>query len=66
MFYAPASGGAIRNDLYPVPIPKAEQMDVWDKAKEQGLVFWRRVSADSRISDEFRQIAGANITNLFR
>jgi hypothetical protein len=41
-------------------LPLPAQRGVWLAAGAAAITFWRRAAADSRISDGFRAMCGAN------
>ncbi|MFT6905986.1 MAG: biotin operon repressor [Oleiphilaceae bacterium] len=57
MRYMPVAG-----DVYLPKIvinkPKYIEADSWSQGRELGILFWKRVAADSRTSDEFTELAG--------
>lgn len=57
MMYMPVAGD--------VPLPKIRinkpkhiEADSWSQGRDLGIQFWQRVAADSRISEEFIELAG--------
>jgi hypothetical protein len=59
MLYAPLREELpARNFTAPAPTPAAA--DQWQLALPVAHTFWQTVSAEDRVSEEFRQIAAAN------
>jgi hypothetical protein len=58
MRFRPASNGEIVEHRYAITLPTPEHQRDWHEAALMARVFWQRVGADTRISSEFRAIAG--------
>jgi hypothetical protein len=68
MLFAPQNDVLIER-LFEPPIPTAETMSVYRRARELAEHYWARLSADARVSDEFRELAetcGAKLAALPR
>ncbi len=58
MQFAPIGGELVEQAFDPSRLqPTAETVDVWPKARELAAVFWRAVSAEKRITSDFREMA---------
>lgn len=62
MLFAPQDGQIIEREFEPPP-PTAENLGVWQRARDLAENYWTRVAADPRVSNEFRtrseRIAGS-------
>jgi hypothetical protein len=63
MLFAPQHDQIVPRVFQP-PDPTAETLRVWPRARALAESYWRAVSQDARISDEFRAIAGACLSTL--
>ena len=59
MLYAPVNGEIVPRKLSP-PMPTSETLDVWMPAMENASAYWAQLTADTRLSDNFRDIALEN------
>lgn len=64
MLYAPLAGGELPGREFQPPLPLPAQRASWTAACEAALMFWRRVSADRRISEAFRKLSANNAVLL--
>ena len=58
MRFRPANSGEIVERRYEITLPTPEQQSDWHAAACMAQVFWQRIADESRISAEFRAIAG--------
>jgi len=66
MLYAPGSQGDLSERIFFPRPPASTVTDVWPGAAAAARLFWTRVVADTRISNEFRTTAQANLGVLLR
>ena len=59
MLYAPVNGEIVPRKLSP-PMPTSETLDVWMPAMENASAYWAQLASDTRLSDNFRDIALEN------
>ncbi|HEY8907410.1 MAG TPA: HipA domain-containing protein, partial [Rhodoferax sp.] len=65
MLYAPVGGELVPRKFAERPLqPTAATLPQWEHARVLALVFWRSVSADLRVSEEFRAIAAENARHI--
>lgn len=64
MFYAPTPDGLAAAPPMPRPRLSALMLDVWDSARASAVAFWRRAADETRLSDELRRAAVANVRLL--
>ncbi len=64
MEFAPASNGDDRKSIYKAPIPDSQIYSAWPKALKIAQKFWDLVAQDSRVSEEFKEIANSAIREL--
>ncbi len=60
MAYAPLPGGEVPPHQFAPQLPQPPQQDTWRTACASAVEFWRRASADVRISEQFRSVCAAN------
>ena len=60
MGYAPLRGGEVPPRDYAPPLPLPREEPAWREAAQAAVIYWRRCTADSRISPEFRQTCQEN------
>jgi hypothetical protein len=63
MLFAPLHDQIVAR-VFRAPEPTSDTLRAWPRARALGETYWRTVSRDSRISDEFRAIAGACLSTL--
>ena len=63
MLYAPMQNQLIERFLDP-GLPKFAETAVWNDALSTAITFWSRVKKHSKISEEFKTVAGRNETRL--
>lgn len=69
MRYAPLRGGDVPDPEFAVhdmPMPPRGQQRRWAAVLHAALTFWDQASRDSRISEDFRRVCGANRDALRR
>ena len=67
MLYAPGAQGDLGSRVFAPGPPLPAIAAIWAKVAPVALAFWARVTADERISQEFRaiaQAAGATIQRM--
>jgi hypothetical protein len=66
MLFRPSGTGALvaRNVDFPMPSPAS--LAHWHEAAALADVFWRKVSGNKLVSDDFRRIAGEQRARLAR
>lgn len=60
MRYAPQRGGEVPPQTYVPPLPLPSEADVWHRAAQAAVAYWRRCAGDSRISAGFRKLCREN------
>jgi hypothetical protein len=66
MMFAPLGGGEVPQVQYSPALPAPRDRESWLLACAAAIEFWRRASADARISPAFRKICAANQMTLTR
>ncbi|MEO7064456.1 MAG: type II toxin-antitoxin system HipA family toxin YjjJ [Dokdonella sp.] len=66
MRFRPANSGEIVERRYEITLPTPEHHDDWRAAARMAQDFWERVGSDTRMSAQFRGIAGDASTALQR
>jgi hypothetical protein len=65
MLYAPVGGERVSRKFAERPLqPTAATLPQWEQARALAVVFWRSVSADLRVSEEFQAIAAENARHI--
>ena len=60
MAYAPLPGGEVPPRDFNPPLPLPAQRPTWQAAAKAAVTFWRRASADGRVSSPFQALCAAN------
>lgn len=60
MAYAPLPGGEVPPRDFSPPLPLPAQRPTWQTTATAAMAFWRRASADRRVSLPFQALCGAN------
>ena len=63
MIYAPVRGEIVKRNFI-LPVRPMQHADLWLAAGEVALGFWEGVTADERVSKDFRQIATDNAVKI--
>jgi hypothetical protein len=64
MLYAPERGVELPARLFQPVLPIPSEREAWNAAHRGAEAFWRRASADERISRDFQAICRANAERL--
>ena len=65
MLYAPLAGGELPTRTFEPPLPLPRERDIWLIACQAAAGFWDAVSADARISADFRAMVRDHGTRLW-
>ncbi len=60
MHYAPSADGQVPARVFTRPLIDANQLDVWDDARDAARAFWSRAASDTRVAEELRAACKAN------
>jgi HipA-like C-terminal domain len=64
MHYRPNESGTVRDDPFTLPTPDLSRIAIWAKATTLSLLFWRRMSEDSRLDHRFRELCAGNVERV--
>lgn len=60
MHYAPSADGQVLTRALTRPVIDANQLDVWDDARDAARAFWSRAAGETRVAEELRAACKAN------
>jgi hypothetical protein len=64
MLYAPSSGGEDTGKTFTLPTYEYTLLNAWKTALPIAIQYWQRIREDSRLSVQFKDIAGKNLKVL--